>query len=118
MTTPKTSSELSPLDQIRQTESQVTRQVAAARVAAEKTVVDTKREVRSLLEAARKTGADRGQARCKEIISQAEEEARGIQAQAKNKTAELRRKGKNRMAMAVEYAVSLVIGLEERGNPE
>ncbi len=115
MISPKTAGELSPLDQIRQTESEVTRQVAAVRESAEQTVAEARNEVKELLKEARTTGSCRGETRYKEIVSQAEEEARGIVAQAQSRAEELHRKGKLRMSTAVDYAVSLVIGLEGAG---
>ncbi|MGD2155770.1 MAG: hypothetical protein PVG14_01780 [Anaerolineales bacterium] len=116
MISQKTTDELSPLDQIRQTESEVTRDIAVARESAEQIIATARNEVKELLEEVRTTGLRRGQTRYKEIFSLAEEEARGIVAQAQNRAEELRRKGRKRMATAVDYAVNLVIGLEGAGD--
>jgi vacuolar-type H+-ATPase subunit H len=110
--TPTTDTNLSPLDQIRQVEAEVTRQIAAAREAADHTISEAGSQVSGLLDEARVSGRHRGQTRYKEIISGAEEEARALVSQAHNQADDLRRKGKRRMTTAVRHAASLVIGLE------
>jgi vacuolar-type H+-ATPase subunit H len=108
-----TDTELSPLDQIRQTEADVTRHVAAAREAAERTVVEARSQVKELLVKARESGRQRGQTRYKEIISRAEEESAVLIAQAQNRAEQLHHEGKRRMSTAVRQAVVLVIGLQD-----
>jgi vacuolar-type H+-ATPase subunit H len=107
--------ELSPLDQIRQAEADVTRQIAAAREAAARTVVEARRHVRDLLDEAREMGRRRGQIRYKEIVSQAEEESQALVFQAHNQAESLHHTGKRRMSTAVRQAVNLVIGLQDDG---
>jgi vacuolar-type H+-ATPase subunit H len=118
MITPGTmETELSPLDQIRQTESDVTRQIAAAREAAEYAITEAKSQVKELLDEARVSGHHRGQIRYKEVISQAEEEAHALVTQAHSYAEALHKKGKQRMNSAVYHAVNLVIGME-RGDKD
>ena len=107
--------DLSPLDQVRLVEADVTRQVAAAREAAELTVANARRQVKGSLEEARVSGRLRGQTRYKEIVSKAEEEARTLVARAYGQAEDLRRLRHQCMAEAVRYAVSFVIGQEGNG---
>jgi flagellar biosynthesis/type III secretory pathway protein FliH len=107
--------ELSPLDQIRQTEADVTRAVAAACQAADEIVAQAQREAAQIKQEARQSGVREGQARYREMISNAEEEVRDIVAEAKERAKELRRKGQKRMDRGVHQAVRMVIGLGEEG---
>jgi vacuolar-type H+-ATPase subunit H len=103
---------LSPLDQIRQTEAEVTRQVAAAREAAGQTVAEARtRSARHKQEALLK-GHREGQALYKEAVSKAQEQARRLITQAQDRAVELRRSGYQRMDLAVQQTVNIVIGLE------
>jgi len=104
--------ELSPLDQIRQTESDVTRQIAATREAAEDSITKTKDQVKVLLDQSRASGHQQGRIRYKELVSQAEEEAHALVTQAYSHAEDLRKKGEQRMKTAVRQAVNLVIGSE------
>ena len=67
---------------------------------------------------ARESGAHEGKIVYKEIIAQAEEEARAIIAHAQNQAADLRQKGRTRMELAVEYAVGIVLGLDKAGRSD
>lgn len=107
--------ELSPLDQIRQTEAEVTRRIAAAREAAEKTVEKARGEAAKRKAAAREAGRLEGQAQLKENLARAEEEARALVAQAHHQADELRRRGRQRMHKAVQFAICVVLGLEGEG---
>lgn len=103
---------LSPLDQIWQTEAEVTRRVAAARDKAERTLLEAQAQARQLKNQAIEEGRHQGQALYKDIISAAEEEARVITEQANFQAEELRRKGNERMDRAVRLAMNIVIGLQ------
>ena len=107
--------ELSPLDQIRKTEAEVTRQVAAAREAAERMVIEARKQVKALRDDAQAAGYQQGRTHFKEIVSIAEEEAQAIVSQAQGQANALRQKGKQGMAKAVGYALSFVLGLEGEG---
>jgi vacuolar-type H+-ATPase subunit H len=105
--------ELSPLDQIRQTEADVTRAVAAARQAAEQLVLKAYLGAEEIKQQAREAGELDGEARFKQLTSSAEEEARVIVACSQQQARELRRKGVQYMDRGVHHAVEVVIGLGE-----
>jgi vacuolar-type H+-ATPase subunit H len=113
MTDAPIESDLSPLDQIRQTEAHVTRQVAAAREAAKQTVADMKNKAKETINDASKAGRREGQKRYKDIISNAEEEAQILIAQAYKKAEHLRRRGGQRLDEGVCSAISIIINAEE-----
>jgi vacuolar-type H+-ATPase subunit H len=103
---------LSPLDQIWQTEAEVTRRAAAARDKAERTLAETQAQASQLKNRAIEEGRYQGQAQYKDVIAAAEEEARVIAVQANYEAEELRRKGNERMDRAVRLAMNIVIGLQ------
>jgi vacuolar-type H+-ATPase subunit H len=105
--------ELSPLDQIRRTEAENTRGIAVAREAAELTVGKEKTRAKELFRKIREVGRRDGQTRYKEILSEAEDKAGLIVAQAQNEAEELHRKGQLCMNTAVCDAVNIIIGLDE-----
>jgi len=105
--------ELSPLDKIRQTEAEVAGSVAAAREAAEKIIANAKKEAAEIKRQAREAGLREGEARKRAMLAQAEEEARLILADAQNLAVELRQKGKIRMGSGVEYAINVILDLEQ-----
>jgi len=105
--------ELSPLDQIRQTEAEVTRRIAAAREAAELNVVKARTEATHLKNQAREAGNREGQIHYKEIITRAGEEAEAIINQARRRAEDMRRKGHQRMPIAVKQAMAIIIGADE-----
>jgi len=107
--------ELSPLDQIRLAEAEITRKTVAARENAERRLTEARTQAARIKKQAREEGARAGKVQYKEIISRAEEEARAITAHAQNQANTLQQKGHSRMGMAVEYAVSIVLGLNEDG---
>lgn len=108
--------ELSPLDQIRQTEGEVTRRIAAAREKSEEILENARKQAAVLKHAAHEAGKREGQAGYKEIISRAEEEANALVADAHYQAEKLRRRGQQRMKNGVIYAVNIVIGLAEEMN--
>lgn len=105
--------DLSPLDQIRQTEAEVTRKIAAARKAAEQILEDARRQVAALKQEARDAGTREGDARYRAMISKAEEDARALVEEAQYQAKLLRRRGQRRMPVAVSSAVNFVINLAE-----
>jgi vacuolar-type H+-ATPase subunit H len=105
--------ELTPLDQIRQAEVDLARQVAAAREAAEQVIANANAQAAQLKNDAREQGKREGLARYQDIINNAEEEARAIIAQGQRSAEELRRKGSERMQIAVSHALSIVIELDK-----
>jgi len=105
--------DLSPLDQIRRTEAEVTRKVAAARKAAEQILEDSSRKVTVLKQEAQETGTREGNASYKALISKAEEESRALVAEAHYQAKMLHRRGQGRMPKAVSRAVNFVINLVE-----
>lgn len=113
MITPKTKAELSPLDQIRQSEAEVTRQIAAARVSTETKIAEARAQAAQLKRQAKETGNRAGQLHYKEILALAEEEAQIIQARANQCARDLLRRGENRMDEVIRRAVTFVIGFEE-----
>ncbi|HEX9617547.1 MAG TPA: V-type ATPase subunit subunit G family protein [Anaerolineales bacterium] len=105
--------ELSPLDQIRQTEGEVTRKIAAAREAAEQILENARQQAETLKRSAREAGTREGQGHYKTTIARAEEEARALVTEAGFQAERLRRRGQQRMKRGVSYAVNLVLGLAE-----
>lgn len=108
-----TETELSPLDKIRQTEAEVAGSVAAAREAAEKIIANAKKEAAEIKRQAREAGLREGEARKRAMLAQAEEEARLILADAQNLALNLRQKGQKRMGSGVEYAINVILDLEQ-----
>jgi vacuolar-type H+-ATPase subunit H len=108
-------SDFSPLDRVRLVEADVTRQIAAARQAAELSVSEARKQVKALLEQARKSGRIRGQTRYKEIVSEADEEASALVARARLQADDLHRLRHQCMDEAVHYAVSFIMGQEGNG---
>ena len=109
---------LSPLDQIRQVEADIVRQVAAAREAADEKIKHAQNQVKEILVQARESGRNQGASRYKTIVSNAEEEAHAIVSQAHNKANRLRHKGKQRMSAAVRQAVNLIVYVEDDGEDQ
>lgn len=111
-------SELSPLDQIRQTEAEVDRQIASAQEDSKHKIAQAKREVQELIRKARETGHLEGKARGTEIVFKTEEEARAIIDQAKKQADAYRTQGQQQMNAAVRFAVSFVLGFEGENEPD
>ena len=116
MSTPtKSEAGLSPLDQIRQTEADVARQIASAREAAGHTVTHSQTQAKEMLDDARRTGQREGEKRFREIISNAEEEAQAITTQARKRAEHLRRRAGQRLVVGVRHAMNVVLGFDEAG---
>jgi V/A-type H+-transporting ATPase subunit G/H len=110
--------ELSPLDQIRLTEAEITRRIVAAREDAERRLAEARTQAARIKKQAREEGTRTGKVQFKEILSRAEEEARAIIAHARNQAENLHQKGHSHMELAVEYAVSIVLGLDKNGRAD
>jgi vacuolar-type H+-ATPase subunit H len=117
MDSPKgTALESSPLDRIRQAEAEVTRQLAAARKAAEATLEDARSQAAQLKRKASENGRLDGETQCRDTIAQAQREASAIVAQAQKREEGLRQQAEVRMEAAVSFAVAVVMGQQtEKG---
>lgn len=114
MTNPIASeAQLSPLDQIRQAEADVTRKIAMAREDNERTLADAKAQVRMLLDRAKESGHRKGEAQYRGIVFEAEEVARAILAESDHWADELQQKGVRTMDSAVRQVVNIITGMEE-----
>jgi vacuolar-type H+-ATPase subunit H len=112
---PRSQSELSPLDQIRQAEAQVARQIATAREAAKQTVAKTKNKAREMIHEGREVGRRQGLKRYKDIISDGEEDAQILIARAHKRAETLRRRGSQRLDESVRCAIHIVISTHGEG---
>jgi len=113
MAKPTSPAELSPLDQIRLAEAEITRKTSAAREAAEHRLAESRMQAIRIKKQAREEGTRTGKLQYKEIVSRAEEEAHTIVAHAQNQADTLQQKGRTHMEMAIEYAVNIVLGLDK-----
>jgi len=105
--------ELSPLDQIRLAEAEITRKTVAACENAERRFAEARMQATRIKKQAREEGTRVGKVQYKEIVSRTAEEASAIIANAQNQADTLQQKGQSRMELAVEYAVSIVLGLNK-----
>lgn len=118
MTDPIATDGLSPLDQIRLAEAEVTRKVIAARERAERAVNEAREQARLLKKQAQQAGTLAGQKQYKEIITQAEEEGRLLIEHAQAQIAEMRQKGPGLMEFAIQEALALILGVRMEGGDE
>ena len=116
MAEPLSATGLSPLDQIRLVEAEITRKIVAAREASEHSVAGARAQAAQIKMQAHNSGNREGQIRYKEIVSKAEEQARAMVAHAHNQAADLQRRGQAHMESAVREAVNFVLGLKGGGN--
>ena len=105
--------QLTPLDQIRLAEVNVTRKVAAALENSDHSLTNAKTQAKLLLDEARQKGKHKGQIQYREIISEAEEKARAVRAGADQQVEALRQKGGRKMGAAVRRVVNIIAGSEE-----
>ena len=112
-TTRNSISKSTPLEQIRLAEAETSRQIAAARQAAEEIVVDAHRQAATLKEDALDAGHLAGQKEAQEHLAQIQTEARRLIAQAQVQAEESNQYGVEQMDRAVKYALLFVIGLPE-----
>jgi vacuolar-type H+-ATPase subunit H len=118
MAEPVVASELSPLDQIRFVEVEITRKIAAARAASAQTVQDARARAAYLKERARELGNRKGQIQYQEMIASARDEARTIVADAHDQAEELRRNGLSQMDGIIQEVVNIVAGIDGTGEIE
>ena len=110
--------ELSPLDQIRQAEAEVARQIAAATMAAEIAISQANVQASQIKSQAHETGRQNGLSQYQEIVAKAEFEAQELTKQAAQDAQLLQKLGEHRMDEAVAWAVSFVLGIDEAGRHE
>lgn len=115
MSEPISANELSPLDQIRLVETEVTRKIVTAREASESRVVETRTQAALLKKQSREAGEHKGQLRYKEIIAESEEEAHAMVVHAHSQADELHQKGYIRTELAIQEAVRIVLGTKGGG---
>ena len=116
MAEPTSTDGLSPLDQIRLVEAELTRRMIAAREASERNMAEARAQVAQIKKRAREAGEREGQIQYKEIITQAEEQAKVILAQAHHEAENLSRKGQARMERATQEAMDIVLGVTRGGH--
>jgi vacuolar-type H+-ATPase subunit H len=115
---PKSEVTLSPLDQIRLSEAEVTRRVAAARQSAEESLTGARSEAANLKKQARERGLQRGQSQYQVVVSNAEENSKVMVLKAQQRSEELSKRGGRRIDEAVQKAASIIVGLEvDEENP-
>jgi vacuolar-type H+-ATPase subunit H len=117
MADPTFATGLSPLDQIRLAEAEVTRKIVAAREASEHAIIEARAQATLLKKQADDSGAREGKIRYKEIVARAGEEARAIVEHAHNQADELRRNGQARLEAAIQEVTGIVLGLKGGGKP-
>jgi vacuolar-type H+-ATPase subunit H len=115
MADPLSATGLSPLDQIRLAEAEITRKIVAAREGSEHAVVEARTQATLLKKQANDSGIREGQVRYKEIIAGAEDEARTMVEHAHNQAVDLQRKGKARTEAAIQEAINIILGLKGGG---
>lgn len=104
---------LSPLDQIRHAEAEVTRKIVQARETSNNIVEDAHIQSLRILEMARQAGEQEGQSRYKEILKNSEDEATALVSEARRRAKKSRNISKIRMEILVERIENFIIGLEE-----
>ena len=107
------SAQLSPLDQIRAAEADVTRKIAKARKDREHILAKTRAQANEMMIEAQENGQREGQLQYRQILSVAEEEAKAILAEAKQRAYELQHQSSQYMDTAVRHVVNIVCGMEE-----
>ena len=118
MASPTFATELSPLDQIRLAEAEITRKIVTAREASERVIAEARTRATVLKKQAHESGSRAGRIRYKEIVSKAEEEARTIVQHAHNQADELRQNGQTRMDAAIQEALGIVLALKGGGRSD
>lgn len=105
--------EISPLDKIRQTEADAAGALSAARAAAERRLSQARAEAEKVLQQAREEGKNLGQARCRQMVSQAEEDGRALRDRAHSRAHDLQELGQSRKSAAAKFAVRVITGEED-----
>jgi len=112
MTEPIFMDELSLLDKIRLVEAEITRKAVAAREASVQRMADARLQAAQIKKQAEEKGEREGQIHFKEIVANAEEQARIIIAQAHHEADALHMVGQHRMQQTVHDALEIVLGLK------
>jgi len=115
MVEPTSADGLSPLDQIRLAEAEITRKVVAAREASDRNAANAHIQAALLKKQAEENGKREGQIRFKETVANAEEQAEMIIAQAQHEADDLCGNGQARMEQAVNEALNIVLGMKGGG---
>jgi len=105
--------ELSPLDQIRQAEAEVARQIATASVAADTAISETNTQASQIKNQSIEAGRRNGLTIYNEIIEKSRLEAKEITLRGQEDAKQLLVQGGKLMDKAVETALRLVLSLEE-----
>ena len=116
MPEPNYMDELSPLDQIRLVEAEITRKVVAARDASEHKAAAARAQAALIKKEAETQGIREGQIRYKDTVAKAEEQAQVVIAQANHEADDLRQRGKLRMDSAVNEALNVILGVKGNGS--
>lgn len=116
MVEPTSTNGLSPLDQIRLVEAEITRRVVAAREYSEHNIANARAQGTTLKKQAEETGKREGLIRYKETVAKAEEQAKVLIAKANHEAEKLRENGQARMEQAVNTALNIVLGLKGSGD--
>jgi vacuolar-type H+-ATPase subunit H len=114
MSTPISTNELSPLDQIRLAEGEVTRKIVSAREASEHAINEARMQAVLIKKQSREAGESAGQIRYKAIVSETEEEAQATIAHARSQAIDLQRRGQARLDAAIREATGIILGLKGR----
>ena len=118
MAKPVLTSELSPLDQIRLVEAEITRNVAAARAESVQTVLNARARAAHLKKQAAEVGTRKGQAQYQKIVASASDEEHNMVAAAHHQAEELRRNGLSQMEAAIQQVVHIVVDVKRPGETE
>jgi len=118
MADPTFATGLSPLDQIRLAEAEITRKIVTTRESSERAIAEARTRAALLKKQAHESGSRAGRIRYKEMVSEAEEEARTIVEHAHNQADDLRQHGQTRMDAAIQEAMSIVLALKGGGRSD
>ena len=116
MAEPTSSIELSPLDQVRLAEAELTRAVATAREESRRSLDEARAQAARLKKQAGQAGLRQGRLQHQELLARAEEEGRAITAHARTRADDLHRRGLSRMGHAVDAALRLILGPGTEGS--
>lgn len=105
--------DLTPLDRVRQAETEAAGRVAAARLKAERLLRQAQDRLPDLRAEAETAARQAGEAQAAELASEAEHMASAERERAKARAAELERLGGERMAPAVEAALRVILGADD-----
>jgi vacuolar-type H+-ATPase subunit H len=102
------------LDQIRQIEAEVARQIQAAQNAANECVEQAERAAAQMKQEGVRTGQSQGEAEAQAIVAQAELEAEAIIRAADREASRLQERQADCFERLVQHALDCVIGMQQR----